>query len=259
MNFLRSQLFAVIAILLLAALSACDASNQTASNAAQSAAPATSTDGETENAPATASALESDKDRFSYALGVLLTQQMNQVLDANADDIDRNITNRAIINVIQGDALEMSDEEVQAAVEKEQQRQIAEAESAAAENLETGTAFLAENKTKEGWQETASGLQYKIVTAGSGASPTPEQTVKVHYAGTLIDGTEFDSSYKRDEPVEFPLNGVIPGWTEGLQLMNAGGKAEFAIPANLAYGPQGRPGIPPNSVLLFTVELLEVL
>lgn len=129
----------------------------------------------------------------------------------------------------------------------------------AQDNLEQGQKFLAENAKKAGVKTTESGLQYEETQAGTGKQPALSDTVKVHYRGTLIDGTEFDSSYSRDEPVSFPLNGVIPGWTEGLQLMKEGGKAKLAIPADLAYGPGGMGNaIGPNSALLFEVELLEV-
>ncbi|MCB0349272.1 MAG: FKBP-type peptidyl-prolyl cis-trans isomerase, partial [Bdellovibrionales bacterium] len=105
---------------------------------------------------------------------------------------------------------------------------------------------------------TASGLQYKVVTAGDGPSPGDDDTVEVHYRGTLIDGTEFDSSYKRNPTAKFPVRGVIPGWTEGLQLMSKGSKYQFFIPPGLAYGERGRPSIPPNSVLIFEVELIDI-
>ena len=125
--------------------------------------------------------------------------------------------------------------------------------------LEKGQAFLAENATKLGVQKTASGLQYLIVNPGEGRSPKATDTVKVNYRGTLLDGTEFDSSYKRNEPIEFPLNGVIKGWTEGLQLIKEGGKITLFIPSNLAYGPRGAGGaIGPDETLIFEVELLKV-
>jgi FKBP-type peptidyl-prolyl cis-trans isomerase len=126
--------------------------------------------------------------------------------------------------------------------------------------LEKGEKFLKENASKEGVKTTASGLEYKIVKEGAGKSPKATDTVLVHYRGTLLDGTEFDSSYKRNQPISFPLNGVIPGWTEGLQLLKEGGKAFLYIPAKLAYGERGTPGGPigPNETLIFEVELLKV-
>lgn len=130
----------------------------------------------------------------------------------------------------------------------------------AAEAAQAGNkAFLEANAKKEGVKTTESGLQYRVIKEGTGAKPVATNEVKVHYKGTLIDGTEFDSSYKRNEPAEFPLNGVIKGWTEGLQLMPVGSTYEFVIPSDLAYGEPGRPGIPPNSVLIFTVELLDIV
>jgi len=123
-----------------------------------------------------------------------------------------------------------------------------------------GAQFLADNASKEGVKTTQSGLRYKVVTEGTGKSPVATDLVKVHYRGTLLDGTEFDSSYKRNAPAEFPLNGVISGWTEGVQLMKEGGKSIFYIPSNLAYGESGTPGGPigPNQTLIFEIELLEV-
>jgi FKBP-type peptidyl-prolyl cis-trans isomerase len=126
--------------------------------------------------------------------------------------------------------------------------------------LQKGQKFLRENATKDGVKTTKSGLQYKIVKEGTGKSPSATDTVLVHYRGTLLDGTEFDSSYKRNEPISFPLNRVIPGWTEGLQLLKEGGKAILYIPSDLAYGERGTPGGPigPNETLVFEVELLKV-
>jgi FKBP-type peptidyl-prolyl cis-trans isomerase len=135
----------------------------------------------------------------------------------------------------------------------------AQQEELAAKNIEGGQAFLAENSKKDGVKQTESGLQYKVLTEGTGPKPKASDTVKVHYKGTLIFGTEFDSSYKRGEPAQFPLTGVIKGWTEGLQLMPVGSKYEFYIPADLAYGASPRPNIPANSTLIFEVELLEIV
>ena len=126
--------------------------------------------------------------------------------------------------------------------------------------LEKGQTYLAENAKKPGVKTTASGLQYTVLQEGTGKSPKATDTVLVHYRGTLLNGTEFDSSYKRNQPIEFPLNGVIPGWTEGVQLMKEGAKYQFVIPSNLAYGRRGTPGGPigPDETLIFDVELLKV-
>ena len=126
-------------------------------------------------------------------------------------------------------------------------------------NLEQGQAFLAANASKTGVHTTPRGLQYKIITEGHGKSPKATDSVLVNYRGTTIDGTEFDSSYKRNEPISFPLNGVIPGWTEGVQLIKEGGKIQLYIPSNLAYGSRGAGGvIAPDSTLVFDIELLKV-
>ena len=152
----------------------------------------------------------------------------------------------------------MSEQEVRdtmMAFEKDmQQKQTDTAQKNGAE----AEKFLAANKTKEGVKATESGLQYKVLKEGSGAQPKSSDTVTVNYRGTLMDGTEFDSSYKRGQPATFPVSGVIKGWTEALQLMKVGSKYQLFIPASLAYGEQGRPGIPPNSLLIFEVELMNV-
>lgn len=150
-----------------------------------------------------------------------------------------------------GEAGQMTEEETRATIMAFQNR-IAEKNSTA------GKAFLEENKKKPGVQVTKSGLQYKVVKAGAGARPNAKSTVKVHYRGKLISGEEFDSSYQRNQPAEFPVSGVIRGWTEGLQLMQVGSKYEFTIPSDLGYGASGNQRIPPASVLLFEVELLQV-
>jgi FKBP-type peptidyl-prolyl cis-trans isomerase FklB len=137
---------------------------------------------------------------------------------------------------------------------KQQQKQM----ELAAKNKTEGDAFLAANKNQPGVQTLPDGLQYLVITNGTGEIPTAGDTVTVNYRGTLIDGTEFDSSYKRGQPATFPVGGVIRGWTEALQKMNAGSKWKLFVPSDLAYGPQGRPGIAPNAVLIFEVELLAV-
>lgn len=131
-------------------------------------------------------------------------------------------------------------------------------QSEAAENKKAGDAYLVDNAKKDGVKVLESGLQYKVLKEGTGASPKADSTVKVHYEGRLLDGTVFDSSKERGEPIEFPVNRVIPGWTEGLQLMKTGGEYQLYIPADLAYGETGTDGIPPNSTLIFDVELLEI-
>lgn len=151
---------------------------------------------------------------------------------------------------LEGFIKEMS-EQYQVAKQQQQTQQ-------ATENAEIGIAFLAENAEREGVVATGTGLQYEVISEGDGASPTAEDTVRVHYHGTLIDGTVFDSSVDRGQPAEFPLNRVISGWTEGVQLMKVGSKYKFYIPSDLAYGPRATGSIKPNSTLIFEVELLDI-
>lgn len=161
------------------------------------------------------------------------------------------------------DSLVFSKEEIQKLAQEGEQslreKQQAAAQEKAEQNVEKGKEYMAENADKEGVETTESGIQYKVLEQGDGKSPAAEDTVKVHYKGTLIDGTVFDSSYDRGEPATFPLNRVIPGWTEGVQLMQEGGKYEFVIPPELAYGERATGAITPNSTLIFEVELLEVV
>lgn len=196
---------------------------------------------------------KSEIDSASYAVGLSLG---NFVKQANFGDLNLKEVNKAIADVVNGDSLKFdmnkANEVIQGYVSK---RQIA----VAAENKEKGAAFLKENGTKDSVVTTASGLQYKIITAGAGVKPAANDTVQVNYKGTLIDGTEFDSSYKRGEPVKFPLNGVLKGWTEGIQFISEGGKIKLYIPSELGYGEQqAGPTVGPNSTLIFEVELLKV-
>lgn len=154
-------------------------------------------------------------------------------------------------------SIEQAGEKIDAAINRLQAQSEEKMKAEGEKNMAEGEAYLAQNRNRAGVTVTASGLQYEVITQGSGARPSATDEVRVHYEGTLIDGTVFDSSYARNEPVEFPLNRVIPGWTEGVQLMNAGSTYRFVIPSNLAYGPSGAGGsIPPNATLIFKVELL---
>lgn len=200
-----------------------------------------------------------DKDKFSYSVGTMFGKQLQQRFSQQQEDIDLDMMLDALNDAFRGNDLKMTTEEMQAALKLADEKKKVAAEKASTENLKQGNDWLATNKGKEGVKTTDSGLQYKIIKAGSGKQPTKNDTVEVHYRGTLIDGTEFDSSYKRGEPATFPVKGVIAGWTEGLQLMKEGGKMEFYIPAELAYGKRGAGGnIGPNSALQFEVELLSV-
>lgn len=203
--------------------------------------------------------LKTDKDKVSYSLGLSLGTSMKE----QSVDVDPDLLLRGIKDGMTGTKPLLTDDEVKAVI-MNFQKEMAEKQKAAQalakeKNKTEGEAFLAANKTKEGVKTTASGLQYKVLTAGTGPKPKESDTVTVQYKGMLIDGTEFDSSYKRGEPATFPLHGVIPGWTEGVQLMNVGSKFQLVIPASLAYGERGAGEmIGPNATLVFEVELLSI-
>ena len=204
--------------------------------------------------------LDTEKQKVSYMVGMMFGQQLGSI----KDEIDPAIVAQAMSTSVAGGDLLMTQEEAQQVSQefsrKMQGKMEAERKAAADTNKAEGDKFLAGNKGKPGVKTTASGLQYQIVSEGRGPKPTANDTVRVHYTGTLLDGTKFDSSVDRGQPAEFPLSGVIPGWTEGLQLMPVGSKFKFWIPANLAYGEQGTPGpIGPNQTLVFDVELLEIV
>ena len=204
--------------------------------------------------------LKDQKDKVSYSIGLDIgTTLKRQLIDVNESLLDQGIKDG-----LSGGKPLLTDEqvkEVMSTFQKDMMAKQAAARKATGEkNAEEGKKFLEENKKKEGVKTTASGLQYKVLKEGSGASPKETDTVKVNYRGTLINGTEFDSSYKRGQAATFPVNRVIKGWTEGLQLMKPGSKYQFFVPSDLAYGERGAGSdIGPNAVLMFDVELLEVV
>lgn len=211
-------------------------------------------------AAAAPAGLATEKDKASYLIG----RDIGRTLTPLKDEIDLSVVMKAAEGAIKGEASKLTDEEGRAVMQSFSQRiqakQQAEAKAKAETNLAEGARFLEANAKKEGVKTTASGLQYTVVTEGKGPKPRPSDTVVVHYTGTLLNGEKFDSSRDRGEPARFRLDQVVPGWKEGLQLMSAGGKTKFWIPAALGYGEQGTPGgpIPPNATLVFDVELIEI-
>ena len=213
----------------------------------------------------TAPVLDTEIQKQAYGLGVSIGSYMQRNLDEHDKlglGLDKELIVRGFVDSINDKAV-IEKEEVQAlltnleATMKAKQQEISVL--AAKESLDFGLKFLKQNATKEGVQVTESGIQYSVLTEGEGAKPVATDTVKVHYKGTFLSGDTFDSSYDRGEPAVFPLNRVIRGWTEGVQLMSVGSKFKFTIPSDLAYGPKGNPPrIPGNSVLQFEIELLEI-
>lgn len=203
--------------------------------------------------------LESLQQKASYSYGVDVATRLKQ----QGIELDVKALNRGIADAYNDSALALSDEErlqAKTSFQAELRDSLIKQQTEIAEkNLAEGKAFLAENASKPGVITTASGLQYKVLVSGDGKQPTENDTVTTHYKGTLIDGREFDSSYKRDAPASFPVKGVIQGWTEALQLMHVGDKWQLFVPSELAYGASKRSElIEPNSTLIFEIELLEV-
>ncbi|MEW4455841.1 FKBP-type peptidyl-prolyl cis-trans isomerase [Bremerella sp. JC817] len=198
--------------------------------------------------------LETTEQKASYAIGRNIANEV-----ANPDvpfDIEALVA--GFRDGLSGAESKLTEEQIGEALQAFQTLVQAKMMKKMEESAKEGQAFLAENAKKQGVKKTDSGLQYEVLTPGTGATPKLTDSVVCHYKGTLIDGTEFDSSYKRGKPATFPVNGVIEGWTEALQMMKVGGKWKLVIPSELAYGPQGRPGIPPNAVLVFDIELLDI-
>ena len=214
-----------------------------------------------------APALKTEKDKVSYALGMDLGNQLKKL----SIDVDPAVFGQGLKDALSGSKTLLTEEEVRAAVaglQADIKRRIAETRTGTAEkaalallaekNKKAGEAFLTENRMKEGVVTLPSGLQYKILKAGDGKKPTLDETVVCHYWGTLLDGTEFYNSYKRNQPTTVAVKGVIKGWTEALQLMPVGSKWELFVPSNLAYGELGSGPIGPNATLIYEVELLAI-
>ena len=196
--------------------------------------------------------LETDEAKVSYGLGMMIGERVLKPYG----EVDYDLLMQGMQAQQAGEETLLTMEEAQAALQAQQEAAAAEASAAAAA---AGQAFLDENAAREEVSVTDSGLQYEVIEEADGPKPSLDDTVSVHYVGTLTDGTEFDSSIARGEPASFPLKGVIPGWTEGLQLMNVGSKYRFVIPSDLAYGDRGAgQAIGPGETLVFEVELLEI-
>ena len=207
----------------------------------------------TEKEPIVLNEESSEISKVSYSLGISIANNLKQ---QNFDSITVEALAKGIDDVYSQNELMVTQEEANEII---QNYFKAKAEKKALENMDAGKKFLEENKTKEGIVTLASGMQYQIITEGTGGSPTLESKVTTHYHGTLIDGTVFDSSVDRGQPASFPVNGVIPGWTEALQLMKVGSKWKLFIPSELAYGPNSPGGaIGPNATLIFDVELISI-
>jgi FKBP-type peptidyl-prolyl cis-trans isomerase FklB len=199
--------------------------------------------------------LKNQKEKVSYIIGV----DIGGNLKKQSIDIDQSILVKGIKDGLAGAKPLLTDQEIQETMIAFKKEVLVKREEIAKKNKADGEAFLAENKKKEGVETLPSGLQYKVIKAGTDKKPKANDTVTANYRGTLIDGTEFDSSYKRGQPVSFPVSGVIRGWTEALQLMGEGAKWQIFVPSNLAYGERGAGAvIGPNSTLIFEVELISI-
>lgn len=269
---MRKPLIAVSAVLMAGAVllgssvAQSTGKSQTAPAKTQSTAPA-----KTQPSPAASPTPKSDtpspftnqKDKVSYALGMNIANSLGATLKTRGVEINPDVVAQALKDGLNGSKPLMTEEEARSTLmqlqTELQAKQEAKMKEATENNKKEGDAFLAANKTKPGVVTLPSGLQYKIIKEGTGPKPSASDTVVCNYRGTLIDGKEFDSSYKRGEPATFPVSGVIKGWTEALQLMPVGSKWELYIPPDLAYGTRGAGNdIGPNATLIFEVELLSI-
>lgn len=215
-------------------------------------------------AEATTVNFENSQDKVAYAIGQSFSQQFNTMLSKQAEigmDLDKEVVIQGVADTLRGTS-KLTDEQMMETLKAYSQDVKVAAEKKMKEEMEKtaeeAKIFLADNAKAKGVTVTESGLQYSVITKAEGPKPKAEDTVTVHYVGTLINGEEFDSSVKRGQPATFALNRVIPGWTEGVQLMSVGEKYKFVIPAELGYGEQGAGSIPPGATLVFEVELLDV-
>jgi len=226
------------ALIALLALAGCDQGESGASDVSQAEAP-----------------LADDAAKASYSLGYRFAENVQQQFQG---DIDSDAFSRGVRDQLSGDEPMVDDDEAERVLTAMMEERQAAAATEALTNLESGLEFLEENAQRDEVVVLDSGLQYEVLEEGEGPKPAPSDVVTTHYEGRLIDGTVFDSSYERGQPASFPLNRVIPGWTEGLQLMSPGAKYRLYVPPELAYGDSAAGSIPPNSTLIFDVELLEV-
>lgn len=199
--------------------------------------------------------MNNDKAKYSYAIG----QQIGRNMKSQGIELDVDAFSLAVEHQLKDQKALLTEDQVREALSAMAEDRNKKRREEAEGNKKVGEEFLTKNKAKDGVKQLDSGLQYEVIKEGDGKMPKSEDVVKVHYKGTLIDGTEFDSSYSRNQPAEFPVGAVIKGWTEALQLMKVGSKWKLYIPPELAYGESGRPSIPGNSVLIFEVELLDIL
>ncbi len=259
----KKFVYTMLASAMVLGLTACNDSGA-AANDQKATATKTEAPAKIENAAAKDTSGLTFEQKVAVSFGTMVGKNLKGSFDEMKGldfNLDQKLFQDAFANALAGKNANLSEQEIQDTLQEfgrqMQDKQVAKAKTEAEANLKAGEAFLADNAKKDGVKTTQSGLQYKITEEGKGESPAPEDTVKVQYTGKLIDGKVFDKS---EEPVQFTLNGVIPGWTEGLQLMKKGGKATFYIPAKLAYGSNPPTAeIPANAVLVFDVELVDVV